>query len=418
MRSLYSGITGLRNHQTKMDVIGNNIANVNTVGYKTSRVIFQDIYSQTLQSASGPQGANAGTNPRQIGLGVTLAAIDVMHTSAASQYTGNTFDLAIEGDGYFIIRTSGTEYAYSRAGNFGLTPNGTLASSDGLPVQCWNALYTKGAVGKANQNGWTNKLTDNNIFKTTGFQGDTQDVQATPTGTYSFTIDDTDPTDLKLTLKINGYERPLDNTAIKLYDKAAPATSLWSTNLTDDTKTYVLEIPELGNFEFQLEAGKTMNAVDLQKVLEEFTDILNATRITVRNNDGYNPGAAMGDLVVDESLYYNVGVDKSGAVSAIERATGEKVVLGYVALATFINPTGLEKAGGNLYVESLNSGQPKYTTAQNDAGKINPGALEMSNVDLATEFTDLITTQRGFQANSRTITTSDQMLEELVNLKR
>ena len=117
MRSLYAGITGLRSHQTRMDVIGNNIANVNTIAYKTSRVVFQDIYSQTIKASSAPTTNNGGTNPQQIGLGTAVASIDVLHTTNGSQYTGNTMDLSIEGDGYFVVTDVGGTY-YTRAGNF------------------------------------------------------------------------------------------------------------------------------------------------------------------------------------------------------------------------------------------------------------------------------------------------------------
>ncbi|MDR1329112.1 MAG: flagellar hook-basal body complex protein, partial [Oscillospiraceae bacterium] len=146
MRSLYSGVSGLRNHQTRMDVIANNIANVNTVGYKSSRTIFQDVFSQTTRAAGGPatSGTYGGTNPMQIGLGVKTAAIDVQHTQSAFQTTDNPLDLALTGDGYFIINSGGTQL-YTRAGNFYLDNAGNLVTSDGSYVQ--GAIVTTGSGG-------------------------------------------------------------------------------------------------------------------------------------------------------------------------------------------------------------------------------------------------------------------------------
>lgn len=134
LRSLYSGVSGLRNHQIRMDIIGNNIANVNTIGFKSSRVIFQDIYSQTIRPASAPTVTAGGTNPQQVGLGVTVAAIDIMHTRTGDQYTGAPLDLSVEGDGFFVVN-DGTTNFFTRAGNFYTDSNNNLVTADGLMVQ-------------------------------------------------------------------------------------------------------------------------------------------------------------------------------------------------------------------------------------------------------------------------------------------
>ena len=139
MRSMFSGVTGLRNHQVKMDVIGNNIANVNTVGYKKSRVTFQDTLSQTMRGAASPQGNRGGTNPMQVGLGMTIASIDTIHSPSNAEYTGNMTDLAIEGDGYFIVG-EGLDKYYTRAGNFGFDTNGNFINlATGLKVKGWQS---------------------------------------------------------------------------------------------------------------------------------------------------------------------------------------------------------------------------------------------------------------------------------------
>jgi len=281
MRSLYSGVTGLRNHQTKMDVIGNNIANVNTVGFKSSRVIFQDIYSSTIKTASAPSATNGGTNPQQVGLGVSIAAIDVLHSKGAPQYTGETLDFSIDGDGYFIL-SNGTEEKYTRAGNFYISRGNDLVSANGEYVQ--------------------------------GFQLDAAgDIVLDP--------------------------------------------------VTGD--------PILQNIHI-------------------------------------------------DPKYHNVTIDENGLIVGLDStANNAKTTIGKVALAMFSNVSGLEKNGNNTYVSTVGSGDAVYVSPDTGgSGALNPGTLEMSNVDLANEFTDMIVTQRGFQANSRIITTSDSMLEELVNLKR
>ena len=306
MRSLYSGVSGLKNHQTRMDVIGNNIANVNTIGYKTSRVIFQDIYSQNVKAASqgdydtsvdpATAGNYGGTNPAQIGLGVTLAAIDIIHTSAATQRTDNPTDLAIEGDGFFIIHPNNT-VEYELDGDVDTDGGGYI---DGY-------LYTRAG----------------------NFYLDNQGRVVTASGNF-----------------VMGYT----------YDVPA-----------DPTDPSVIDMEELS--------------------------------------------------IIDLSGYTGISFDSTGTVWA--RVGEEKVAVAQVALAMFTNTAGLEKKGESYYASTGNSGRAFATVANtNGAGKINPGGLEMSNVDLASEFTDMIVTQRGFQANSRIITTSDTLLEELVNLKR
>jgi len=314
MRSLYSGISGLKNHQTRMDVIGNNIANVNTTGYKTSRVIFQDIFSQTVSGGKANTAISGGTNPKQIGLGIKLSTVDVIHTPAPLARTDNPFDMMISGDGFFIVDTP-NGYLYTRAGNFKLDDEGWLTTSDGY--------YVMGYVGN---------LKD---YYVGGSEdgGDGEDPDETPRSQPYIEIDDT----------------------------------------------------------FEIEYDKGLKAIRL------------------RVDDPDEEGKPI-DLV-------GFAVGEDGSVSVI--IDNEKVVIAKIALAMFSNPGGLEKAGNSTYRKTASSGDMVETLPQeNGAGDIMGGGLEMSNVDLATEFTDMIVTQRGFQANSRIITVSDTLLEELVNLKR
>jgi flagellar hook protein FlgE len=261
LRSMYSGISGLKNFQTKLDVIGNNISNVNTYGFKKGRTVFKDLISQTVAGASAPSATRGGVNPKQVGLGSQIAAIDTLHSGGSMQSTGNTLDLAISGDGFFKV-TDGTNISYTRAGNFYLDKTGDLVDSNGNYVV---------AVGGG---------------------------------------------------KIN-----------------IPTTATSMSIGQDGTVTYV-------------EAGELQDA-------------------------------------------------------------------GQLELAKFSNPGGLTKTGGNYFEESTNSGDPELGAATTvGLGTINSGFLEMSNVDLSEEFTEMIVAQRGFQANTRIITTSDEILQELVNLKR
>lgn len=257
LRSMYSGITGMKNMQTKLDVIGNNIANVNTFGFKKGRVTFKNEISQLVAGASAPSGNMGGTNAKQVGLGSSISSIDTIHESGSMQTTGRTLDLSITGDGYFVLSNDGgtTKY-YSRAGNFYLDDNGTLVNSEG--------------------------------YKILG----TNNTPITVTGVESFSI------------------------------------------------------------------------------------------------------------------------SPDGSIVGVVNATPTNI--GTIQVVSFNNSGGLESVGGNLFQQTGNSGAPTAATG----ASIVSGKLEMSNVDLSEEFTEMIVAQRGFQANTRIITTSDEILQELVNLKR
>jgi len=248
-------------------------------------VTFQDVYSQNVATATAPNAAEGtgGTNPQQIGMGVTLSSIDVMHTSAPSEYTGSPLDLSISGDGYFAV-SNGGEIQYTRAGNFKTDGSNNLVTSDGMSVM-----------------GWTLPAPT---------------VPATP-----------------------------------VVVPTTPPTPLQAINISDD--------------------------------------------------------------------YYDISISKTGEVVGINNTTKNKEVIAKIAIANFNNQNGLEKVGGSLYAATLNSGTAEMGfPGTSGVSTLTPSSLEMSNVDLAKEFTDMIITQRGYQANSRVITTSDQLLEELVNLKR
>jgi flagellar hook protein FlgE len=265
---MYSGISGMKNFQTKLDVIGNNIANVNTYGFKKGRVTFKDAINQSISGASAAGDTLGGKNAIQVGLGSQLATIDTVHTGSSLQTTGRSLDIGIDGDGYFVLgEKDSTSFSYTRSGNFYINESGYLVNGEGL--------YVKGN----------------------------------------------------------------DNADIQVYDPTG-----------------------------------------------------------------------------GQIASYSIG--SSGEINVVG-ADGQVAPVATIGLATFSNTSGLTKVGNNLFQESANSGVANIGTAGVDGhGTVASGFLEMSNVDLSEEFTDMIVAQRGFQANTRIITTSDEILQELVNLKR
>ncbi|CAM3419008.1 flagellar basal body rod protein FlgG [Cytobacillus oceanisediminis] len=265
LRSMYSGISGMKNFQTKLDVIGNNIANVNTFGYKKGRVNFKDMVSQSISGATGSGDNSGGINPKQVGLGSQLSSIDTIDTQGSLQTTGRVLDIGIQGDGYLMVERGDTTY-YTRAGNLYLDDSANLVTASG-------------------------------------------------------------------DLVLDKSENPI--------------------NLGDATKIKSLSIANDGTINYLIDGNDTLQ---------------------------------------------------------------EK---GPIGVARFNNNGGLEKIGDNLYKNTVNSGEAtELNPGENGAGVLVSGTLEMSNVDLSEEFTEMITAQRGFQANTRIITTSDEILQELVNLKR
>ena len=387
LRSLYSGISGLRAHQTMLDVTGNNIANVNTAGFKASSTQFQDTLSQMQQGATGPQAETGGSNPAQIGLGVRVAGVSTNFAQGSSQSTGRATDLMISGDGFFVTSKGGNQL-FTRAGAFSPDSANQLVSPDGGILQGWTA--TNGVI---NAGAPVGDITLN---------PNTMVAKATDT----VTLDGNLPSDVA-----NGTA--LDR-VVKVYDANGAESSLTLTftktnagwNVSDDGGATTAGSLAFTNGKLNpgpaITAGNGI-ALDLSKVSGYAT----MSSLTVSGQNG----AAVGKL---ES--YTLGNDGSlvGSVS-----NGIKQVLAKIALAKFTNPAGLEKSGGSSYVATGNSGGVQLGSAGDPGmGTLTGGNLEMSNVDLSQEFTNLIVAQRGFQANARIITTSDEVLQELGNLKR
>jgi len=274
IRSMYSAVTGLKGHQTMLDVIGNNIANVNTAGFKSSRVLFKDLYYQTLSASSDPSDVNGGTAPQQIGYGAAVSSVDLLTTRSGYQQTGRPLDMYISGEGYFLMQDSSGKLLYTRVGSLKFNPNGTLIDTNGNFVLGSMPTYTDG--------------------------------------------------DTPVILNITDYDK-----------------------------------------------------------------------------------------------YTGIYIAADGKIVGTNTETKQIDTLAQIVLATFANPEALSQEGNMYYTLTKSSGEAQLTTPGSvTGGSLVSSGLEMSNVDLTKEFTDMIVAQRGFQANSRVITTSDHVLEELVNLKR
>ncbi|TCJ05982.1 flagellar hook protein FlgE [Cytobacillus praedii] len=399
LRSMYSGISGMKNFQTKLDVIGNNIANVNTYGFKKGRVTFKDTMNQMVAGASAATDNRGGTNPMQIGLGSALATIDTIHTGSSLQSTGRALDLGIDGDGYFVVK-QGDQVLYTRAGNFYVDDNGTLVNSDGLKVQAYksgvledivvnvNATLPALATNEIKLNG---SLPDPSTLKP-GAGSDVQQMKIVDEKGVEHTLDYQYVVDAAGT----GWEVKITNQKSTADPKASISVPL-AYDATNKTYTAPADI-DLATLELT-DAGTAKINVD--KLKQE------GDSITAQANPNGNLSGKL------ES--FNIG--PTGEVNGVY-SNGQIRSLGTVALAKFSNTSGLLKAGNNLFQETINSGTANINVPGSGRGSIAAGSLEMSNVDLSEEFTEMIVTQRGFQANTRIITTSDEILQELVNLKR
>ncbi len=395
LRSMYSGVSGLRNHQTRLDVIGNNIANVNTIGFKSSRVTFKDLFSQTLRAATAAHGDRGGSNPIQVGLGMTLGSIDTNHGDGSIQYTGKSTDLAIEGSGFFVIR-DGNTLMYTRAGNFDLDEEGYLVvPGSGLRVQGLDLAA-----------GVDGKLTDIRIS-----EGTTHDPDPTTKVEFANNFDVEVAAGTEITTPFEIYDslgrlHTIEITFTKGVDNS------WAWTVDGATESGTLTFNDKGQIEGTTSTNITCNfpGAAVQTIALNFGAVTGAAGETSLSV-AYRNGAPQGSLK-------SYSIDGTGKVIG-EFSNGMIRDIGQVAMARFANPAGLMKTGNTAFVESNNSGLKQIGQAGTAGfGSIASSSLEMSNVDLSLEFTEMIVTQRGLQANSRIITTSDEVLQEVVNLKR
>lgn len=430
MRSMFSGVSGLRSHQTRMDVIGNNIANVNTVGFKSGRVTFQEIFSQTIRGAGSPDSATGrgGVNPMQIGLGIGVGSVDTIMTRGSSQRTDNPTDLSIEGEGFFIVKGGNADaYKFTRAGNFGIDRLGNLVTGSGFNVMGWQQ-YTSNGDGTYEFD-TEQELEAINLYEKR-LINPRASTKAIFTGNLDAATKKASGSNYQITVPMRVYDSLGNDYTVNLKFMKTDATassSTWAFKVDGGSQSsapsapFTIKFDKAGKIVSTASGAGTQFSVDLTPVGTVGTGTFNV-KIDLSKLTMYAADTSVKPLDVDgypsgELVTFNVGTD--GMITGIY-SNGQQQPLGMVALASFENPAGLQKMGDNLYTPTVNSGEFRRAVkaGHNGTGTLNPGTLEMSNVDLSREFTDMIITQRGFQANSRIITTSDEMLQELVNLKR
>ena len=409
----------MKNFQTKLDVIGNNIANVNTYGFKKGRVTFKDTMNQMVSGASAATDNRGGKNATQVGLGSTLATVDTIHSGASLQTTGRSLDLGIDGDGYFVVSQGGANM-YTRAGNFYLDDSGLLVNADGLKVQAFkydeagNLTNEYGDVA-INVNAVLPAMPTELIAFSENLSADAIDGSV-----YSQQIKVVDDkgissratiyfkksTNNEWGISINEDPTDVDITTLSTYRKLT-FTNGKVTSPTTPFPITAMRIPT-GRVDNTLTSEDESTLTTLKNINLDFSNLtqVEGSTTAIINPDGNTEGKL-------ES--YNIG--SLGEINGVY-SNGEIVTLGKLAIAKFSNSSGLTKSANNLFQESINSGTPDINVAGEGRGTLASGSLEMSNVDLSEEFTDMIVAQRGFQANTRIITTSDEILQELVNLKR
>lgn len=463
MRTLFAGVSGLKNHQTRMDVIGNNISNVNTYGFKSERVSFQDMISQTISGAAEPKENVGGVNPKQVGLGMMTASIDKMMTQGALQTTGKNTDLAITGEGFFVL-ADGDKQFFTRAGNFDVDKAGFLVNpANGMKVQGWNAQVDNNGNKYLNTAGNVDDLViplySKEPAKETSFVRFASNLRSS---VLPVPMDATDAQRYQMINDPDKLQRRGHSTSMTVFDDLGNEHQMqvymwksdenrWTasvsmsdasqlsvdvmgaqgqnTNVPANTRFELTFAPDgkidsvsdgadtmnqgalSANIAFRIPGNPAQRNIELRLgesgTVDGITQFNSAFSTKAVEQDGYTMG-----------YMEAFTIDPSGVVTGIY-SNGVQQPLGQVAMANFANPEGLTKSGQNNYIVSNNSGEALISEAGTQGlGNMNAGFLEMSNVDLADQFTDMIVTQRGFQANSRSITTADQMIQELLGLKR
>ena len=549
VRSMYSGVSGLRSHQQRLDVIGNNVSNANTYGFKSSRATFRDMFYQNVRNAAQGTSSRGGINPSAIGYGASLSSVDLLMEVSSMTPTGNPLDVAITGEGFLQVMDNDGNIFYTRAGMLDVDPTtGYLVDGNGyfvLGTQAKDA--TVGIVGQepgtsrikielptldAKQASVTKKIGGNEFTMTATNVGDAgnasinfslahdmpagQDIEVVisgnnievnvnptstfanvgafmdqvntmitdklgethPAGKFELNMDppitmtgnpaypgdvitgeqlvksDAGPTGGMIALSPDAQDRNIQFIATKLGSAFSGDTAGAQLAITHDTTTDLWSVA-VGDYKLEgitLAALTGSAGVMLKNTAtgadenDYFTISIPKSALDLQDLDDPSLGykdttVTLGDMTPQRpsgNLGLNAGFQLEGGTEGgpqtimnitgfgigadgtlTGQAGGERLIFGRIDLANFDNPKGLQQSGNSYFAETQNSGKPQYAVPGEDGtGALKNSALEMSNVDLANEFSDMITTQRGYQANSRLITVSDTMLEELINLKR
>jgi flagellar hook protein FlgE len=433
LQAMLSGVASIKAHQSRMNVIGNNLANTSTTAYKGQRVNFADMMSQTTQGASGPTASRGGVNPTQYGLGVYVGGTDLNFEQGGLMQTNRSTDLAIQGNGFFMTSNS-TRMAYTRDGSFDLDSAGALThQATGERILGWTADST-GAIDS------TVPLSASSTISIT--VGNMSTVKATDSTSFSGNLDSTSaPTDT-VTTKMRVYDSlggPHD-ISLRIRNRQTPALapvpagalSSWDWEMYEGdpaTGTLLGGSATAGNERLYFDANGsrvtslavgTENAITVGPAVPglyppftidvkfpNISQLVAKSQINGTDQNGFPSGTLE-----------NYSIAKNGVITGIF-SNGLTRSLGQIAIAKFSNPEGMNRDGGNLFLQTNNSGNPIVGVAnESGMGSMNSGYLEQANVDMSGEMTDLIVTQRGFQANTKIVTTVDEMLQELINIKR
>jgi flagellar hook protein FlgE len=415
IRSMYTAISSLSLQQKYLDVVSNNLANANTTGYKAGRVLSQDQFSQMMSPGSAPTATQGGVNPTQIGLGVNLGYISSNFTQGVLQSTGRNMDLGIQGDGFFIYGKDNRRY--SREGSMSLDMDGNLVNSaSGLRTQGWQA----DATGKIDTDLPVDDIkidTEKTLAKAS--------ANVVLGGNLSSTATSATP----ITISMGVYDSlgALQTAQVRFTrgGTAAVPTNTWTWQVMDTTTVPAVPGTGDGTITFdangQIDLTASVPGADVDVPVSsgadplaptidfsKLTQLASANSVTVTSQDGLSAGTVS-----------DVYISPDSGIISLTYSNGMTEQVGQVALARFTNPAGLMKSEGTSFTAGLNSGDAQVGTASSGGrGSIASSYLEASNVDMAQEFTNMILAQRGFQASSRVITTSDEILQELVNLKR
>jgi flagellar hook protein FlgE len=405
---MYSAVSGVQAHQTRLDVVGNNIANVNTVGYKAARTTFFDQLSQTVKGATRPQDGMGGVNPVQAGLGVRVGSVTTQHTQGALQQTGRPSDLSVQGNGFFLVGDGNTA-AYTRDGAFTLDADGSLVSATtGMKLLGWQAdasgnVVTSGPVTpKSSIAIPIGTLTSVRATGNVAFAGN---LNSGATAPYVRTAQIFDS---------------LGNPHNVTFSFAKTGTNQWTATPTSPAGAFsaapTLTFNANGTLASSTGSPLTFTLAAPAGAASPMTLALDFSKMTQLAGESTGNAVSQDGFPFGTLQSYSIGDD--GTITGIF-SNGLNRDLGRVALAQFANPAGLDKMGSNLFRPTTNSGAAQVTPpGVSGAGRVSAGFLEQSNVNLADEFTNMIITQRGFQANTRMVTASDEILQDLLQMKR
>jgi len=428
--SFSAALSGLNANATYLSVIGNNLANINTIGFKTSAVSFQDLVSQSLSGSS--------INPMQVGLGVMTGSVSPIFSQGSIESARGSTNIAIQGSGFFVVKGPAGDLAYTRAGNFSFDAGGSLVTTDGWKVQGWSEKDpATGAISRTNEP--TDLVVPPGVLRppaATSIFGMTTNLNASaPDGSgLTSAVQIIDGLGKFHTLNVN-YTK----TGAGAWDFKVEAASSevvggipltpWTVvdgSLTFDNagnlSTMVVTAPGSGGgtspaiADVVFSSPAWTNGAPVTPISWDLVDAKGTASLT-----GYAAVSATSSITQNGSaagMIDELNITPDGMIMA-SGGGGQASAVGQIALANFANPKGLTKAGSNRYIESSSVGAPNIGIAGTGGrGSVIGSALEQSNVDLAQEFTQMILAQRGYQANSKSITVSDELMVETLNLKR